>query len=152
MPNETYETQAQLQMFTMRTRQCYCVIWQFGFFEQFMNTSHKKKSWKLSIKYSFERTGAMLVMSELKPCRGREKQAIMRADELSCLQGSNAQAPIVVSLLCISQIKLSECIWPFTHSLFSITRLHPSSPLPSLPACSPSLTTCLFSRSISPPV
>ncbi len=79
-----------------------------------------------------------MLAGEFRPCSTQSgKQAIVRAEEPPrCLQGPDTQALIVVSPLHISQTKLTECTWPFTHSLFSPALLHSSS----------SLLLCVWSR------
>ena len=74
-------------------------------------------------------------------------------EQRSCtaFKAPDTQALIVVCPLHISQTKLTECTWPFTHSLFSLTLLHSSSyPLLSSSACGLALTTCLLYCRIVP--
>lgn len=128
-PSKAYKNQGQLQMFIMRNRQCYLAIWIFWpTYKLFSSqTNHEEHQWNVVLGEN-----GMMLVSELQlgpawPWSG--KQAIVRAEELCCLQGPDTQALIVVFPLHISQTKLTECTWPFTHSLFSLALLHSSSSL-----------------------
>lgn len=129
VPSKAYKNQGQLQMFVMGKRR-YLAIWivwpAYKLF--FWQTNHEEHQWNVAL----GETGVMLA-AELRPGRGwpqSGKQTIVKAEELCCLQGPDTQALIVVSPLHISQTKLTQCTWPFTHSLFSLALLHSASSLP----------------------
>lgn len=90
--------------------------------------------------------GLMLIIRELRPCRVWPWSEAGHCENRRAVLPSR---PWHTSTYCclplhISQTKLTECTWPFTHSLFSLALLHSSSsPLLSSSACGLSLTTCL---------